>query len=404
MATPGTRVWALTEANGEVVWWPAKVIIPELEGVERTDQDDAIYLQWYGDGSFGVIAGPEHLEPYGGNDARRQTADPAVRAAIEAADADETAVGGIIKTASVAPPAAAKPKTRAREQKTDVAKPDEPSGAARDDVERSDAELVALRDELEQALSVQDVPAARRVLLKFARTKVDFRQLKVTRAGLVVSSVLSKPAFAALFGLARIVVRFWAQALPAVSKSALRSIAAMRAHPDKPQTAAGQPETEETGARGTNFSQRLRDVLSQDGDASMIVAVDEVAAALEKAATTKDKRMHLIATLEKPGHSELRSRLLSGELSATAFFALVPSELMTPEERRAEEQRHAEQLAAKQASEESMLQFSEIFECEKCGKRKCTFYEQQTRGGDEPMTQFVTCHECGYQFQKGGYE
>ena len=66
--------------------------------------------------------------------------------------------------------------------------------------------------------------------------------------------------------------------------------------------------------------------------------------------------------------------------------------------------RHAEQLAAKQASEASMLQFSEIFECEKCGKRKCTFYEQQTRGGDEPMTQFVTCHECGYQFQKGGYE
>jgi transcription elongation factor S-II len=180
----------------------------------------------------------------------------------------------------------------------------------------------------------------------------------------------------------------------------------MRAHPDKPQTAAGQAEAlpEDGAARGTNFSQRLRDVLSLDGDASSIIAVDEVAAALEKAASTKDRRMHLISTLEKPGHTELRSRLLSGTLLPTAFFALVPSELMTPQERAAEDKRQAEILAAKEASEASMLTFSEIFECEKCGKRKCTFYEQQTRGGDEPMTQFVTCHECGYQFQKGGYE
>lgn len=33
--------------------------------------------------------------------------------------------------------------------------------------------------------------------------------------------------------------------------------------------------------------------------------------------------------------------------------------------------------------------------CRRCNKRKCTFYELQTRSGDEPMTTFVHCLNCG---------
>ena len=32
-----------------------------------------------------------------------------------------------------------------------------------------------------------------------------------------------------------------------------------------------------------------------------------------------------------------------------------------------------------------------IFLCKKCGKRKCNFYQLQTRSADEPMTTFVNC-------------
>jgi len=38
---------------------------------------------------------------------------------------------------------------------------------------------------------------------------------------------------------------------------------------------------------------------------------------------------------------------------------------------------------------------SEEFKCFKCGKRKCTYYELQTRSADEPMTTFVSCLSCG---------
>ncbi len=35
-----------------------------------------------------------------------------------------------------------------------------------------------------------------------------------------------------------------------------------------------------------------------------------------------------------------------------------------------------------------------MFTC-KCGSAKTTFKQMQTRGADEPMTNFITCLECG---------
>ena len=37
--------------------------------------------------------------------------------------------------------------------------------------------------------------------------------------------------------------------------------------------------------------------------------------------------------------------------------------------------------------------------CFKCKKRKCSYYQMQTRSADEPMTTFVTCLLCGNNWQ-----
>mgnify|MGYP003974234543 FL=1 len=39
------------------------------------------------------------------------------------------------------------------------------------------------------------------------------------------------------------------------------------------------------------------------------------------------------------------------------------------------------------------------FMCYKCKKRKCTYYELQTRSADEPMTTFVSCLNCGNRWK-----
>jgi transcription elongation factor S-II len=42
---------------------------------------------------------------------------------------------------------------------------------------------------------------------------------------------------------------------------------------------------------------------------------------------------------------------------------------------------------------------TEEFMCYKCKKRKCTYYELQTRSADEPMTTFVSCLNCGNRWK-----
>jgi transcription elongation factor S-II len=40
-----------------------------------------------------------------------------------------------------------------------------------------------------------------------------------------------------------------------------------------------------------------------------------------------------------------------------------------------------------------------FFTCKKCKSKKTTYYQQQTRGADEPMTNFVSCLECGNKWK-----
>lgn len=40
------------------------------------------------------------------------------------------------------------------------------------------------------------------------------------------------------------------------------------------------------------------------------------------------------------------------------------------------------------------------FKCLKCFQRVCTFYQQQTRSADEPMTTFINCLKCGNMWKQ----
>ena len=40
------------------------------------------------------------------------------------------------------------------------------------------------------------------------------------------------------------------------------------------------------------------------------------------------------------------------------------------------------------------------YKCRKCSGRSCSYYEVQTRSADEPMTQFITCLDCGNRWKQ----
>lgn len=42
------------------------------------------------------------------------------------------------------------------------------------------------------------------------------------------------------------------------------------------------------------------------------------------------------------------------------------------------------------------------FTCGKCHKKECSYYLQQLRSSDEPMTMFISCLACGNRWRKNG--
>ncbi len=43
---------------------------------------------------------------------------------------------------------------------------------------------------------------------------------------------------------------------------------------------------------------------------------------------------------------------------------------------------------------------TDMFKCRKCNSRSCSYYEVQTRSADEPMTQFISCLDCGSRWRQ----
>ena len=43
---------------------------------------------------------------------------------------------------------------------------------------------------------------------------------------------------------------------------------------------------------------------------------------------------------------------------------------------------------------------TDTYKCRKCGSRKCSYYELQTRSADEPMTQFINCLNCNNRWKQ----
>jgi transcription elongation factor S-II len=52
------------------------------------------------------------------------------------------------------------------------------------------------------------------------------------------------------------------------------------------------------------------------------------------------------------------------------------------------------------AYENKATAMTNMFKCGKCKKRECTFYELQSRSGDEGTTIFIRCVNCGNSWRQ----
>ena len=97
------------------------------------------------------------------------------------------------------------------------------------------------------------------------------------------------------------------------------------------------------------------------------------------------------------GNTELFDRFKGGEIQIQDLSKMDQYEL-NPSRWKA--QFDNQQMREKRQLEGNRAMATDIFQCNRCHKRECTYYEMQTRSADEPMTIFITCLNCGKHWRQ----
>jgi transcription elongation factor S-II len=112
------------------------------------------------------------------------------------------------------------------------------------------------------------------------------------------------------------------------------------------------------------------------------------------------KLRSLFQNLKNLSNRELGPRVMSGEITAAQFVVMSHEELKSAERRKEDEKLHAENMKKAQVpmAEKSI---SDALRCGRCGQRKVSYSQAQTRSADEPMTTFCECTVCGNRWKVG---
>lgn len=109
--------------------------------------------------------------------------------------------------------------------------------------------------------------------------------------------------------------------------------------------------------------------------------------------TQKLKYRSIMFNLKDVNNPDLRRRVLLGDIKPEKLIVMTAEEMASDQRK----------LENKQIKDKALFECergikpkatTDQFKCGKCGQRKCTYYQLQTRSADEPMTTFVTCVNC----------
>ncbi|KAG5973461.1 hypothetical protein E4U55_000535 [Claviceps digitariae] len=118
----------------------------------------------------------------------------------------------------------------------------------------------------------------------------------------------------------------------------------------------------------------------------------------DESAEYKKKIRSLFANLKNKSNSQLRKRVLSGEISAQKFATMTDEELKSEEQRKIEAELEKENMKKAQVPQEQKS-ISDSLECGRCKLKKVSYTQAQTRSADEPMTTFCECMNCGHRWK-----
>lgn len=135
-----------------------------------------------------------------------------------------------------------------------------------------------------------------------------------------------------------------------------------------------------------------------------IKAVEIERALKEKTSNENEYRMearNLSTFIFMKANVELRRTILDGSANCKAFVIRPEGFLNKTAKDKMEEVSRKLLDAANADYDKKMIRESSLYQCKKCGSRKISKEEKQTRSGDEPMTSFFKCIDCGNGWKEG---
>ena len=103
--------------------------------------------------------------------------------------------------------------------------------------------------------------------------------------------------------------------------------------------------------------------------------------------------------MKKDAIFNITKNLFNGALDPADFAKKTSVDYMTEEEKK-EDEEISKKALNNTCAPKIVAKPSGIFQCPRCKSMRTFFNQLQTRGGDEPMTNFCECIDCGYSFRR----
>ncbi|XP_023531955.1 transcription elongation factor TFIIS-like [Cucurbita pepo subsp. pepo] len=107
----------------------------------------------------------------------------------------------------------------------------------------------------------------------------------------------------------------------------------------------------------------------------------------------KAKYRSIMFNLKDPKNPDFRRKVLLGLIKPERMTNLSTTD-MASDQRKRENEEIAQKALFECERGGAPKATTDQFKCGRCGQRKTTYYQLQTRSADEPMTTFVTCVNC----------
>ncbi|XP_017265134.1 transcription elongation factor A protein 2 isoform X1 [Kryptolebias marmoratus] len=298
-------------------------------------------------------------------------------------------------------------------------------------------EVERLAKKLDKMVHKKNTDGALDLLRELKNIKMSLETLQSTRVGMSVNAVRKQSSDEEVQTLAKVLIKSWKKLLDgsegkleekkkegsplrssSTSKDSGSSEKSSKNSGDLPTT----PTTPTLPHRVTSFppppvttdsvrnkSRELLVAALQTGDDYKTIGVDceQLAAQIEEQIFQEFKSTDMkyktrlrsrISNLKDQKNPDLRRNVLCGNITPQRISSMTAEEMASAELKQIREALTKESIREHQLSKVGGTE-TDMFICNKCHGKSCTYTQVQTRSADEPMTTFVLCNSCGNRWK-----